>query len=62
MFKLIVVICLCIIAFKSCADTSLFLVNVPLSGSHYAALLSGTDIYTVRLPVALTDSPLTQVW
>lgn len=63
MFKLFVIVMLCVIALHACAaDTTLYVVNVPVVDNHYIALVSGTNVYTVELPVAITSDTYTRIW
>lgn len=52
MFKfLVIVLLLCIIALQAFADTSLFLVHLPLTGETSLTLVNGTSYHSVNIPV-----------
>lgn len=51
MFKFLVIVLLCIITLHTCADTSLFLVHLPLTGETSLTLVNGTSYHSVNIPV-----------
>ena len=63
MFKLFVIVMLCVIALHACAaDTALYVITLPGMDHSYVALIDGASIHTVNLPIVATDSMYTRIW
>ena len=57
MFKLFVVIMLCVIALHACAaDTVVYAVHLPVVDRDYIAVVNSADVTTFNTPFQLTDS------